>query len=210
MRTGGSLAGQPGSALRLPDTKATLWQYTHGVPDVAAVSPDGYSLDDFYLARPGADEISSTCSATTQATSRALSGLPGLLPQTPAAGAGGLGPERPLLPAGRRGGIQRDIPEADVRFFETGHFVLETHAEPIAAAIRDFFRRESTGLDARRGPTRACFSYHDRRFRMRAIVIEKLTVSFTKISPNRSHSWTRRYPDYYVRGQSRRNGHASG
>ena len=33
------------------------WQYTQGVPDVTAVSPDGYSLDDFYLARPGADEI---------------------------------------------------------------------------------------------------------------------------------------------------------
>src|SRR5215467_9507227 len=38
-----------------PDT--TRWQYTHGVPDVAAVSPDGRSLDDFYLARAGADEI---------------------------------------------------------------------------------------------------------------------------------------------------------
>ncbi len=37
--------------------EATLWQYTHGVPDKTVVSPDGYSLDDFYLARPGADEI---------------------------------------------------------------------------------------------------------------------------------------------------------
>ena len=37
--------------------EATLWQYTHGVPDAAAVSPDGHSLDDFYLTRPGADEI---------------------------------------------------------------------------------------------------------------------------------------------------------
>src|SRR5437763_3443107 len=37
--------------------EATLWQYTHGVPDATAVSPDGYSLDDFYLARPGADEV---------------------------------------------------------------------------------------------------------------------------------------------------------
>ena len=38
-----------------PET--TRWQYTHGVPDPTAVSPDGYSLDNFYLARPGADEI---------------------------------------------------------------------------------------------------------------------------------------------------------
>ena len=38
-----------------PET--TRWQYTHGVADVTAISPDGYSLDNFYLARPGADEI---------------------------------------------------------------------------------------------------------------------------------------------------------
>jgi hypothetical protein len=35
----------------------TCWQYTHGVPDVTAGSPDGYSLDNFYLARPGTDEM---------------------------------------------------------------------------------------------------------------------------------------------------------
>src|SRR5262249_28838673 len=35
----------------------TIWQYTHGVADTSSVSPDGYSLDNFYLARPGADEV---------------------------------------------------------------------------------------------------------------------------------------------------------
>ena len=36
----------------------TRWRpYTHGVPDASAISPDGYSLDNFYLSRPGADEI---------------------------------------------------------------------------------------------------------------------------------------------------------
>src|SRR5690348_8099745 len=38
-----------------PET--TIWQYTHGVPDPQTVSPDGYSLDIFYLSRPGADEV---------------------------------------------------------------------------------------------------------------------------------------------------------
>ncbi len=37
--------------------ESTKWQYTHGVPDTSSVSPDGYSLDEFYLNRPGADEI---------------------------------------------------------------------------------------------------------------------------------------------------------
>src|SRR6202789_2660151 len=35
-----------------PET--TISQYTHGVSDATTVSPDGYSLDNFYLARPGA------------------------------------------------------------------------------------------------------------------------------------------------------------
>ncbi len=38
-----------------PET--TLFQYTHGVSDPALVSPDGRNLDDFYLSRPGNDEI---------------------------------------------------------------------------------------------------------------------------------------------------------
>ena len=42
-----------------------------------------------------------------------------------------------FLPAGAEA-FKRDIPEAVVRFFDTGHFALETHASEIAAAIRDF------------------------------------------------------------------------
>ncbi|MFM0441372.1 alpha/beta hydrolase [Paraburkholderia strydomiana] len=37
--------------------ETTKWQYTHGVPDESAVSPDGYSLDDYYMSRPGAHEV---------------------------------------------------------------------------------------------------------------------------------------------------------
>ena len=41
----------------LVEPQTTVWQYTHGVPDVARVGPDGYGLDNYYLARPGAVEI---------------------------------------------------------------------------------------------------------------------------------------------------------
>ena len=42
-----------------------------------------------------------------------------------------------FLPPGAEA-FKRDIPGALVRFFDTGHFALETHAAEIAAAIRDF------------------------------------------------------------------------
>ena len=42
-----------------------------------------------------------------------------------------------FLPSGAEA-FKRDIPGAVVRFFDTGHFALETHAAEIAAAIREF------------------------------------------------------------------------
>ena len=45
-----------------------------------------------------------------------------------------------FLPAGAEA-FKRDIPDADVRFVDTGHFALETHVEEIAAAIGEFLTR---------------------------------------------------------------------
>jgi pimeloyl-ACP methyl ester carboxylesterase len=45
-----------------------------------------------------------------------------------------------FLPAGAKA-FQRDIPDAEIHFFNTGHFALETHAEPIATAIRAFLSK---------------------------------------------------------------------
>ena len=42
-----------------------------------------------------------------------------------------------FLPRGAEA-FKRDIPGVTVRFFDTGHFALETHAAEIAATIRDF------------------------------------------------------------------------
>jgi len=39
------------------EPQTTIWQYTHGVPDTTRVSPGSCRLDNYYLARSGADEI---------------------------------------------------------------------------------------------------------------------------------------------------------
>jgi pimeloyl-ACP methyl ester carboxylesterase len=122
-----------------PET--TVWQYTHGVPDATAVSPDGYSLDNFYLGRPGAAELqldlfgdyknNVALYPTFQKYFRTHK--PPLL--------AAWGKNDPFfLPPGAEA-FKRDIPNAVVRFFDTGHFALETHAAEIAAAIRDFLPR---------------------------------------------------------------------
>jgi len=123
-------------AFLAPET--TVWQYTHGVTDPSAVSPDGYSLDNFYLARPGADEVqldlfgdyksNVALYPTFQAYFRTRK--PRLL--------AAWGKNDPFfLPPGAEA-FKRDIPDAVIRFFETGHFALETHAAEIATAIQGF------------------------------------------------------------------------
>jgi pimeloyl-ACP methyl ester carboxylesterase len=126
-------------ALRMflkPET--TTFQYTHGVPDPSVVSPDGRSLDDFYLARPNADEVqldllkdyASNVALYPQFQEYFRKYQPPLLAVW--------GKNDPFfLPAGAEA-FKRDIPKAQVHFYDTGHFALETHAAEIAAMIRDF------------------------------------------------------------------------
>ena len=120
-----------------PET--TRWQYTQGVPDVTAVSPDGYSLDNFYLARPGADEIQLDLFGDYKSNVALYPTFQNYFRTHKPRFLAVWGKNDPFfLPAGAEA-FQRDIPGAMVHFFDTGHFALETHATEIAAMIRDFF-----------------------------------------------------------------------
>ncbi|WP_042421046.1 alpha/beta fold hydrolase [Streptacidiphilus anmyonensis] len=126
-------------AFLAPET--TVWQYTHGTPDPASVSPDGYSLDNYYLARPGADEIqldlfgdyASNVELYPTFQRYFRTHTPPLLAIW--------GRNDPFfLPEGAEA-FTRDNPDAEVRLLDTGHFALETHATEIAEAIRTFLAK---------------------------------------------------------------------
>jgi hypothetical protein len=51
------------------------------------------------------------------------------------------GKNAPFFLSARAEAFKRDIPDAVVRFLDTGHFALETHAKEIADAIGDFLIR---------------------------------------------------------------------
>jgi pimeloyl-ACP methyl ester carboxylesterase len=120
-----------------PET--TIWQYTQG-SDATKVSPDGYSLDNFYLTRPGAADYQLDLLGDYK-TNFALypafqeyfrTHKPRLLAVW--------GKNDPFfLPPGAEA-FRRDIPHAVVQFVDAGHFALETHAGDIAEAIRDCIR----------------------------------------------------------------------
>jgi pimeloyl-ACP methyl ester carboxylesterase len=122
-----------------PET--TIWQYTHGVSDPDLVSPDGYSLDNFYLARHGADEVQLDLLGDYQSNVALYPTFQNYFRTHKPPLLAVWGKNDPFfLPAGAEA-FRRDIPGAVVRFLDTGHFALETHAPEIAAAIRDFLIR---------------------------------------------------------------------
>jgi pimeloyl-ACP methyl ester carboxylesterase len=128
-----------------PET--TLFQYTHGVSDPSLVSPDGRSLDDHYLARPGAHEAQLDLLLDYASNVVLYFDFHTYFRNHQPPFLAVWGKNDPFfLPAGAEA-FKRDIQRAQIHFFDTGHFALETHCREIAAAIRDFldgtFRRSS-------------------------------------------------------------------
>jgi pimeloyl-ACP methyl ester carboxylesterase len=122
--------------------ETTRFQYVHGVPDEMLVAPESYTLDAALLARPGIDEIqldlfldyASNVALYPKFQQYFRRQRPPLLAVW--------GRNDPFfLPPGAEA-FKRDIPEAEIRFFDTGHFALETHVAEIGAAIRDFLGRK--------------------------------------------------------------------
>lgn len=125
-----------------------LDQYLHGA-DPSLVSPDGYTLDIAYMARPGAQEIQLDL-ILDYASNLAL---------YPAFQAYFRAHRPPLLaiwgrhdphflPAGARA-YQRDLPQAEIVLLEAGHFALETHAAEIGNSMRRFLAAHGVGQSRR-------------------------------------------------------------
>jgi pimeloyl-ACP methyl ester carboxylesterase len=131
------------SALRtFLSAETTVWQYTHGVADPSKVSPDGYSLDNFYLARPDADEVQLDLFGDYKSNVALYPDFQNYFRNYKPPLLAVWGKNDPFfLPPGAEA-FKRDIPDAEVRFFDTGHFALETHAAEIASAIREFLPRK--------------------------------------------------------------------
>jgi pimeloyl-ACP methyl ester carboxylesterase len=118
--------------------QTTLFQYTHGVADPSLLSPDGRNLDDFYLARPGNAEIQLDLLLDYQSNVALYDTIQAYLRQHQPPVLAVWGKNDPFfIPPGAEA-FKRDVPSAEVRFVDSGHFALETHAREIGAAMRAF------------------------------------------------------------------------
>jgi len=124
-----------------PTPASIKWQYLEGVRDPDTVAPDGYTLEGMQVSRPGNAEIqldllldyASNVELYPQFQQYFRAHTPPLLAVW--------GRHDPFfLPAGAEA-WKRDIPDAEVHLYDTGHFALETHASQIIPVIRGFLDR---------------------------------------------------------------------
>jgi pimeloyl-ACP methyl ester carboxylesterase len=122
--------------------EATKWQYVHGVQDETQVAPESYELDSLLLARPGNDEIQLDLFLDYASNVALYSKFQEYFRVKQPALLAVWGKNDPFfLPPGAEA-FKRDNPNAEVHFYDTGHFALETHHQEIAGAIRDFLGRK--------------------------------------------------------------------
>jgi pimeloyl-ACP methyl ester carboxylesterase len=117
------------------------WQYTHGVTDPSEIAPESYTLDSALLARPGNDDIQLdlflNCRTNVALYPKFQEYFRTRRP--PLLAVWGRN-DQIFLPAGAEA-FKRDIPNADIFLYDTGHFALETHVMEIGAGIKAFLER---------------------------------------------------------------------
>jgi pimeloyl-ACP methyl ester carboxylesterase len=119
--------------------KEAIWsQYHQGVKDPSLIAPEAYTLDQKFLDRPGNIEIQLDL-VKDYKTNVALypkfqEYFRAYQPKTLLV----WGDKDPyFLPEGAKA-YQKDLPNATLKFYDTGHFALETHVDEIAAEILEF------------------------------------------------------------------------
>ncbi|TWF59122.1 alpha/beta fold hydrolase [Neorhizobium alkalisoli] len=122
----------------------TRFQYLAGMKDPARIDPAAWLYDQLFLDRPGSAEIQLDIIYDYR-TNVAL--YPAFHVYFRAHRPPALilwGENDPVfLPEGARAFL-RDLPEAELHFFDTGHFALEDKADEMIPIMRDFLARNLT------------------------------------------------------------------
>jgi pimeloyl-ACP methyl ester carboxylesterase len=123
--------------------EATKWQYTHGARNVESISPDGWTIDQALMDRPGNKDIqlalfydyrtNATLYPTWQAYFRKH--------QPPALIVWGKNDQ--IFPAAGAHPYKRDLKNVEFHLLDTGHFALEEEGDRIARLMREFLSKNA-------------------------------------------------------------------
>src|SRR5580698_7122344 len=119
--------------------ETTIFQYTHGVKDVSQISPDSYTMDQFFLDRPGNDQIQLNLLHNYQANLTHYDEWHEFFRNKQPKTLIVWGKNDPFFTVEGAQAYLRDIPKAELNLLDTGHFALEDHGDVIAKKIVSFF-----------------------------------------------------------------------
>jgi len=124
-----------------PTPASIKWQYLEGVADRSVVSPDGYTLEGLRISRPGNADIQLDLILDYASNVAMYPAFQKYFREYQPPLLAVWGKNDPFFtPAGAEA-WKRDIHNADIRFYDTGHFALETHVREIVPAIREFLEK---------------------------------------------------------------------
>jgi len=123
--------------------EAIRWQYTHGVPDPAVVSPDTWRHDAALVARPGNDRAQLALFRDYVTNVRLYPALHEYLrdSRVPVLAVWGANDEI-FGPAGAEA-FRRHAHDPEIHLLDGGHFLLESALDEVAPLMRRFLARHS-------------------------------------------------------------------
>jgi pimeloyl-ACP methyl ester carboxylesterase len=119
--------------------ETTRWQYTHGVAIPESIAPESYTLDYALMERPGNKEIQLDLFLDYASNVKLYPKFQEYFRNAKPPVLAIWGKNDPFFVPPGAEAYRKDLPKAEVRFLDTGHFAIETHVVEIAAAMREFF-----------------------------------------------------------------------
>ena len=121
--------------------QTTQFQYTHGMKDVSAVSPDSWTFDQHFLDRPGNDAIQldllHNYTSNVALYDEWHQYFRDRQPQTLIV----WGQNDPFFTVAGAKAFMKDLPKAELHLLDSGHFAIEDSGDFIAERIRAFLGR---------------------------------------------------------------------
>lgn len=128
-------------------TPVTRWLYTQGVSDPTLVSPDGWTLDQRLLDRPGNQQIQLALFYDYRTNPAQYPEWQAYFRKHQPPTLVVWGKNDPVFAIEGALAFQRDLETVEVHLLDTGHFALEDKAAEIARLIRGFVPRHTIAGD---------------------------------------------------------------
>ncbi|MFI1696714.1 alpha/beta fold hydrolase [Streptomyces bobili] len=133
--------GAESTILGLFTLAVTRAQYEGGTADPALVAPEGWLLDQHFLDRPGRKQHQLALAYDYKSNLAVYPDWQAWLREHRPPTLITWGTGDPFFPEPGARAYLRDVPEAELHLFPTGHFALEDHLPDIAPLIADFLDR---------------------------------------------------------------------